>query len=223
MPAVLRGCLGRLVFLATVIVVLVAGFVYRDRVRAAWAALRGESAAETQAGTAVSAELAATAQEKLDALARGDRSEAVFGTAELQSLLEYRYLDRLPAFIDSPRVEVDGGRVRLSMRIPVDRFPGAKGLGEVAALLPDTTDLVIRGALLAAEDGKVAFAIDGVSAHSIPLPRRLVPGAIEMLGLDAEPGLPADAITVPLPPGARAAYIRGDSIVILSSVQRPRD
>lgn len=223
MLATLRGCLGRIVFLAIVMAALVAGFVYRDRVRAAWAALRGETAAAARGGPVASPELATAAQDKLDAVVRGDQAEAVFGVAELQSLLEFRYRDVLPAFIDSPRVEITDGRVRLGMRIPVDRFPGARGLGELAALLPDTTDLLIRGALLAAEDGKVAFAVDGVTAHSIPLPRRLVPGALEMLGRQDAPGLPDDAIAVPLPPGTRAAYIRGDSLVILSSGHRPRD
>jgi len=223
MLGAIRGCLGRIVFLAAVLAALVAGFVYRDRVRAAWAVLRGDTAVGARGGPVASPELAAAAQDRLDAVMRGDQAEAAFSVAELQSLLEYRYRDALPAFIDSPRVEIADGRVRLGVRVPVDRFTAARGLAEVAALLPDTTDLLIRGALLAAGDGKVAFAVEGVTAHGIPLPRRLVPGALEMLGRQAAPGLPDDAIEVALPQGTRAAYIRGDSLVILSSGHRPRD
>ncbi|MCI0432537.1 MAG: hypothetical protein L0271_02645 [Gemmatimonadetes bacterium] len=218
-----RGCIGKLFFLGVVAVALVAAFLYRDRLLTAWAVLRGEPTAAVAHDVAVSPELAASAQEKLDAVARGDHTEAAFATDELQSLLEYRYRDRFPAFVDSPRIRIQAGEVSLSVRVPVDRLPARRGLGEITALLPDTTDLVVRGELLAAEDGKVTFAVDGVSAHSIPLPARLVPAALEMLGRKDEPGLRSDAISVPLPEGTRAAYIRGDSIVILSSGQRPRN
>ncbi len=222
MIGALRGCVGRLLFLAILVVGLAAAYLYRDRVRAAWAVLRGEPVTAVRSDVVASEALAAAAQDKLDAVMQGRSAEAAFGTGELQSLLLYRYRDQLPAFVDSPRVQMEDGRVRLSLRIPVDRLPGAGGLGEVAALLPDTTDLTIRGVLLAAPEGRTAFAVDGVTAHSIPLPRRLVPGTLAMLGREPEPGLPDDAITLPLPGGARAAYIRGDSIVILGGGPRTR-
>jgi hypothetical protein len=55
-----------------------------------------------------------------------------------------------------------------------------------------------------------------VSAQRFPLPARLVPGALERLGRTDEPGLPPDAIALPLPPGVAAAYVRRDSLVLLA-------
>jgi hypothetical protein len=86
----------------------------------------------------------------------------------------------------------------------------------VAALLPDTTEVTVRGQLLPLDGGRVAFAIDEVTAAHIPLPRRIVPAALERLGRRDEPGLPRDALALPLPPGAAGAYVRADSLVLLA-------
>jgi hypothetical protein len=45
----------------------------------------------------------------------------------------------------------------------------------------------------------------------------LVAGALRKLGRNDEPGLPDDALAIPLPPGADAAYVRGDSLIFLSN------
>jgi hypothetical protein len=48
-----------------------------------------------------------------------------------------------------------------------------------------------------------------------------VPGALRRLGRKDEAGLPADALSLPLPPGADAAYVRGDSLVFLKNGRSP--
>jgi len=195
---------------------------YTQVVRDRWDTLRGRSP-DAAAPPGTSQALADRAWAKVDAIRTGESGQASFTDLELQSLLEYRYPEILPSFVDSPRISIDGDRVRLRVRIPVDRLPQVRELGEIAALLPDTTDLDVRGQLLPADDGKVAFAVDGVSAHRIPLPRRLVPAALELLGRKDEPGLREDAIAIPLPAGARAAYVRADSLVLLGRQDRTRD
>jgi hypothetical protein len=201
-------------------------WVYRDELRPVWDAAvsrwqqtRAQPGDAAQADDKATAELAERAQVKLDAVRTGEQRQASFTSDELQSLLQFRYRQVLPAFIDSPRVTLEGDQVRLRMRVPVDRLPSVEDLGEVASMLPDTTDLDVQGKLLPSDDGRVAFAVDKVSAHRIPLPKRLVPSALEMLGRTDQPGLPADAILVPLPKGARTAYVRGDSLVLLADAQ----
>jgi hypothetical protein len=76
--------------------------------------------------------------------------------------------------------------------------------------------LTVTGRLLPLVDGRVAFAVDDVSAQRFPLPRRLVPGVLERLGRREEPGLPDDAMAVSLPPGIANAYVRRDSLVLLA-------
>jgi hypothetical protein len=99
----------------------------------------------------------------------------------------------------------------------VERLPQLSELGEAAAFLPDTTEVGVTGQLLPLRAGRVALAVDQVRAARIPLPKRLVPGALRKLGRKAEPGLPADALALPLPPGVDAAYVRGDSLVFLKN------
>ena len=76
---------------------------------------------------------------------------------------------------------------------------------------------VVRRAI--SEAGIEPDRIDAVAAQRIPLPRRLVPSALEALGREDCPDLPDDAIELPLPKGVRAAYVRGDSLVLLGTVR----
>lgn len=220
---ILGGMVRSLVRLVILIAIVAAAWFYREpllqlghAVTDRWTELRRTDAATAEPVELASPELAAVAQAKLDDLKGGLAPRAAFSTAELQSLLEFRYRGLLPAFVDSPRVELEGDRVRLRMRVPVARIPRARELGDIVGLLPDTTDLDVSGRLLPAADGNIAFAVDDVTAHRIPLPRRLVPLALEVLGRQPGSGLPDNAILIPLPAGAHAAYVRADSLVLLA-------
>jgi hypothetical protein len=214
----------RLFLLVLFVVGFAAAYVLRPEVRDVvasarerWAVLRKAPADSTgEDRAAASAEIAARAKSRLESLGKGTVRVVSFTDAELQSLLEFEYRQLLPAFVDSPRISLDGDHLRLRVRMPVERLPGVAELGEIAALLPDTTNLDVRGTILPGGEGHVAFAVDGVSAQRIPLPKRIVPSLLTALGREDKPGLPADAIDVPLPKGVRAAYVRGDSLVLLA-------
>jgi len=220
---ILGGMVRSLVRLLILLAIVAAAWFYREplldlghAVADRWTELRRTDAATAVPVELASPELAAVAQAKLDDLKGGLAARAAFSTAELQSLLEYRYRGLLPAFVDSPRVALVGDRVRLRVRVPVSRIPRARELGDIADLLPDTTDLLVDGRILPAADGNIAFAVDDVTAHRIPLPHRLVPMVLEVLGRRPGSGLPDDAISIPLPAGANAAYVRADSLVLLA-------
>lgn len=210
------GCARRLVALVLVGAIAAGVFLYRERLITAWHDLRGT---EPQVAVA-SPELADQAERKLNELRDGTRDYAALSAVELESLIAYRYPGVLPAFLDAPAVELQGDRMRLRARVPLDKLPDVDGLGPAAAFLPDTTELTVSGRLLPLQPGRVAFAIDDVSAQRFPLPRRLVPGALDRLGRRDEPGLPRDAMALPLPPGAAAAYVRRDSLVLLAQPER---
>lgn len=210
------GCLKSIVSL--VVIVIVAGLLWlnRDKLTSKWHAMRGGN----EVMLAVpSEEWADSAEAKLLALKSGKSERVVLRTVELQSLLQFKYRELLPAFVDSPRVELKGSKIQVLGRVPLDRIPDFGSLGEAAAILPDTTELSVTGELLPLTKGRVALAVDQVSASRIPLPRRLVPGALRRLGRKDEPGLPREAMAVPLPPGVDAAYVRGDSLVFLSNTR----
>lgn len=196
--------------------VLLVGFAflawqYRDSIRAVWRDVRRVEAAQVP-----SAELAGAAQAKLAVLSDREASERVALTeAELQSLLQYRIASFLPAYIVAPRVELKGGRIRILAQVPTERFPRVEELGEVMGFLPDTTEVAVTGQLIPLGRGRVGLAVDEVTAARIPLPRGLVPTMLQRLGRKDEPGLPPDAIALPLPAGAAGAYVRGDSLVFV--------
>lgn len=207
----LMGCLRRVVLLMLLLVVAAGAWLFRDRITNAWHELRGTAPAVEEP----SEQLAGRAERKLDRLRDGSAPSASLSSAELESLLLYRYPGMLPAFLGSPDLEMGDDQLQLRARIPIDKLPRVEGF-EVAAFMPDTTDVDVTGRLLPLDDGRVAFAVDRVSAASVPMPSRLVSPALERLGRRDEPGLPRDAIALPLPPGVAAAYIRRDSLVLLA-------
>jgi hypothetical protein len=209
---IVGGCMRRVIALMVLLAIAVGVFLYRERLRTAWHDLRGTQ----QHAPVASPELADLAERKLDDLRTGAAPQAVLSAVELESLIAFRYPGMLPAFLDAPAVELQGERLRLRARVPVDKLPDIEGLGPAAAFLPDTTELTVSGRLLPLQPGRVAFAIDDVSAQRFPLPRRLVPSALERLGRRDEPGLPRDAMALPLPPGAASAYVRRDSLVLIA-------
>ena len=206
------GCLRRVVVLVVLLLLVGAAWLFRGHRREAWRDLRGgEETAQVP-----SEELATIAAGKIEALRSGSRSYAALSGVELQSLLQYRYEGVVPAFLEAPEIQLEGDQLRLRGRVPVDKLPDVGGLGEAAAFLPDTTDLLVEGRLLPLSGGRVAFAIDRVSAAKFPLPGAIVPKALERLGRRDEPGLPPDAMALPLPPGVLNAYIRRDSLVLIT-------
>lgn len=212
--------MGKLIGFVLLVLLLAVGWTQRGRVLA----LLGSDEMPAEVEVQPSPQLAAIAEAKLEALAEGRSSSIALNSIELESLLRYRYIQLLPAFVDSPRIQLEDGKIEVDARIPVDRLPSVGELGEAASFLPDTTDVGVRARLLPLDSGRVALSIESISAAGIPLPDRLVPKALTQLGRRNEPGLPRNAVAVPLPPGIRAAIVRGDSLVLTTQpVPRPHN
>jgi hypothetical protein len=196
------------------LILLVAGaaWLFRDRIRHEWNAMRGLR----EAPQVPSPELAELAAAKLQRLRAGETERVALGATELQSLVTYTYAGILPAFAQDPHIELEDDHIRLRVRVPVDRLPDVKGLGDAASFLPDTTEVALSGVLLPLSDGRAALAVDDVQAARIPLPTRMIAEALKRVGRRDEPGLGTDAIAVALPPGVGAAYIRSDSLILLA-------
>lgn len=206
------GCMKRVVALVVLLALLAGAWLFRDRLLTMLPG--GGDGVEN--GPQPTLALAEAAGEKLDGLRTGEQARTALSAIELESLLLFRYRGVLPAFMDSTQIELVQDQLQLRARVPVDKLPSVDGLAEAAAFLPDTTELTVTGRLLPLESGRVAFAVDQVSAARFPLPSRLVPGALTRLGRVDEPGLPPDAMALPLPSGVTSAYIRRDSLVLIS-------
>lgn len=208
----LLGCFRRLAgAVVLLLLVAVAAWWFRGDLAEAWRAVRGEDPPAVP-----SEEVAAAASVKLEELAAGRSRRAALSAVELQSLLEYRYRDLFPSFVHDPRVSIEDDRLRLEARVPTDALGGLPGADQARALLPDTADVTVMTNVLPLEPGRVALAVDEVTAARIPVPDRIVPSLLARVGRVEEPGLPEDALALRLPPGAATAYVRADSLVLLA-------
>lgn len=211
------GCLRRIFVLALLVGILAVGWRERDRAFVAWQHFRGESAGLAT----VSPAAADSAERKLASLAARDGPARVSLTRiEVQSLVEYRLTPLFPTYVLSPRVEFDAGRVRLAGRVPTGRIAPVGELDDLLGFLPDTTELGATGHLVPFERDRVALEIHELTAAKIPLPARMIPRVLESLGATTEPRLSRNAVALPLPPGARTAYVSGDSLVVVARDER---
>ncbi|MGH7506484.1 MAG: hypothetical protein ACRELX_12565, partial [Longimicrobiales bacterium] len=173
---------------------------------------------EMVAEETVSPALADRAEAKLASLGGASPPPRVaFGEAEVQSLVQYRIGHALPPYLLDPRISLENEHMRVEARVPREAMPDLPGAGEFASLLPDTTDVSARVTLLPLDSGRVALAVGEMSAAKIPLPARMIPALLRRIGRTDEVGLPEDAIPLRLPAGACTAYLRADSLVLVSA------
>ncbi|HUP89578.1 MAG TPA: hypothetical protein VM100_09515 [Longimicrobiales bacterium] len=206
------GCLRGIVSLVLLLVIVVFGYLNRDKIKSKLDQLRGR---EVVVEEVASPQLAEATDQKLRDLKDGRVARVALSQRELQSLLQYKYRALLPEFVDSPQVTLKGEQIEVKARVPVDRLPQVSELGEAASFLPDTAEVGVSGKFIPIRPGRIALAVDAVKAAGIPLPHRLVPNALRRLGRKDEPGLPNDAMAMPLPSGVTAAYVRSDSLIFI--------
>jgi hypothetical protein len=203
------GCIRGVVVLVLIVVLAAVVFLFRGRIMEK---IHGGSHA---VAVAPSAAVGDSAYQKLDDLRAAKTDRVAMSTVELQSLVQYKYPGLLPAFAREPHIELSGDHVKLKARVPADKLPSIKGLGDAAAFLPDTADVSLSGTLIPLPSGRVGLGVDAVQVAGIPLPSRLIHDGLRRVGRKSEPGLPDDAIGVSLPEGVKSAYIRNDSLILL--------
>lgn len=210
----MRGCVARMLILAVAVGLAVLAWENRDELRTAWDRARGQQ-------HEVSPELAAQADAKLAALGGDGGVNRVSLTGpELQSLLEYRWGGLLPPDVGSPRVGMNDGRVTLEATVATARFGRVSELREIVAFLPDTAGLRAVGTFVPMEDGQVGLEVHELSAASIPVPRQLIPTVLARFPGGGDPGLPSNAVAIPLPAGIRTVFVSGDSLVFVANRAR---
>lgn len=211
MGRVLGGCIGRILALALVVLVVAFAWFNRHELTATWDRLRGSD-------SRASPELAAQADEKLASLGGdGNVGRVALHEDELQSLLEYRWAGFLPADVSDPRVGVAGGRLTLEGGVATARFGRIAELREIVAFLPDTASLRAVASFVPFDSGRVALEVHELAAAGVPIPGALIPSVLGRFRGASAPGLAANALSVPLPPGIRGVYVSGDSLVFLAT------
>lgn len=203
-----RGCAGRLIGLALVVIVAAVAWHNRAELLGLVDRVRG--------GESTSPELAAQADEKLAGLgSEGGGTRVALTQAEVQSLIDFRWGGFLPPDVVSPRVELTDGRVTLEAGVAKARFSQVAELKEIIQFLPDTTSLRAVGSFVPLDSGHVALEVHELGAASIPVPRQLIPAVLSRFRRSASPLLAPNAVAVPLPPGIRNVFVSGDSLVFV--------
>jgi hypothetical protein len=158
--------------------------------------------------------LASQAEEKLLRIGAGTSREVILSGVEIESLLLYRFEDRWPRGVSAPSVHLRDGELRLGFQLSRDMLPALPDLDGLFAFLPDTVPVQLWGRVLALGSGEVALMVHRFDASSIPVPRRLFPIFLSQLQGVQSPGVPPEALVLPLPEGIRAVRIEGSSLVI---------
>jgi len=133
---------------------------------------------------------------------------------EVSSVLEFTTAGLLPPGFDRPRIRFEDSVAVLSLRAATARLPSLPELEGVMEILPDTVPLELRGRIQEFPGG-TSMKVESIEAARIPLPRRMYPSILEALGRRDRPGLPPEAVEVPLPRGVQGLYIPGDRLVLL--------
>ncbi len=174
----------------------------------------------TQAGTdetqEPSAALATEAVDRYQLMVEGDAppDRSYFTGSEVESLLRFTVPGYLPAGVADPTVRFNDGEAIVGVRVSRDLLPDVQELERVLEILPDTVPVQVRGTLVPGREGETALVIRRIDVSGIPIPRRFFARIIAALDPRATPGLPAEAVAVPLPEGMRSVLIEGDRLMI---------
>ena len=135
---------------------------------------------------------------------------------EVTSVLRYAVPGLIPSGIRDPEVSLRDGRVHLSAEVVLGAFPALPDLGPILGILPDTLAVALEASLMPFGPEESALLVHSLEASRIPIPRRLIPEILVAVGRLDRPGLPPEAMAVPLPVGFASAYILTDSLIISS-------
>ncbi len=176
----------------------------------------GRPASTLSHGPAPTQALADSVVERVQAFRRSGDGELALGGREVTSVLRYSIPGLIPSGIRDPNVDFGDGRVHLTARVVLSEFPDLPDLGRVLGILPDTLNVVVEAALVPFGEEESALLVHSIEASRIPIPRRLFPEILRAMGRVDRPGLPPEALAVPLPAGLESAYILTDSLILSS-------
>jgi hypothetical protein len=206
------GCLlapfravGCLVLLA----LLVAGWLYRDRLLEAYGrATRTEETAEGRP----SAQALAAARAKVDSLARGRADSVVLNAAQAASLIGAGLDPAVRSQIDSLQIRLLDGQIELAGRLNTARLP-RELLGPLTFLMHDREPVRAAGPIRVAGPARGEWTIERVDVRGVPVPRDAVQGLLtRALGRPSAWTMP-----VRLPVGVRAMRIRPTGAVLIGA------
>jgi len=211
----LRSCFGKLVTLVLLVVAAYVGWVWGPVVFPQVQEWLGLTTEEESEDLEPSPELADSVLAKVQAFRRGEIGDRLaLGGKDLTSVMRYSVPGLFPEGASKPLVSLEAGRVHLQAEVALSSFPDLPDLGPILGILPDTLRVDVEASLIPFDSEQVALLVQKLEVGRIPLPRRMIPEILKAMGRVDYPGLPPEALTIPLPPGLKSVYILADSLVI---------
>ena len=211
----LKGLFRKIVILVLLVVAAYAGWKWGPEVFPKVHERLGLTGGNEAREVVSSQEMADSVLALVQGFRRGDGpTQLALGGSELTSVLRYSVSGLVPDGVLNPQVMLKEGRVHIRAQVDLGSFPDLPDLGPIIGILPDTLDVALEASLMPFGNGKAALLVHRLEASRIPLPRRLIPEILAAMGRTDQPGLPPEALLVPLPAGLGSAYILTDSLIL---------
>jgi len=203
-PVRLIGCLGLLVLLA-------AGWLYRDRIADAAKRITSGGGAAAPAGRP-GARALREARAKLDSLARARVDSVILTPAETASLVGEGLDPAVRGQLDSMEVRLLDGKVEIAARLSTARLP-RELLGPLALVAHDREPVSAAGPITVSAPGRGSWRIERLSVRGVPVPRDALDEVFRRaMGRDAGRSVP-----VRLPSSVREIRIRPTGAVLIGA------
>ena len=212
----LRSILGKIFLLVSLVAAAYAGWLWGPAVFPRVQDWLGVSSPAVEDSPDASQELADSVVERLQAFRKEEEGRLALGSREINSILRYAVPGLLPPGIKEPILDLRDGRMHLTARVIRSEFPNLPDLGPILGMLPDTLNVELRASLMPFGQEEAALLVQSLEASRIPIPRRLIPDILQAMGRVDRPGLPPEAVAIPLPSGLQGAYIVSDSLILSS-------
>jgi hypothetical protein len=204
LPFRILGCLGLIVLLA-------AGYLYRDRVLQVITDWRGGDRKSAETVGRPTEGGVRRALDKIDSLNAWRADSVVLSAAEMASLVGAG-LD--PAFrrqVDSVAVTLGNKRIGIEASLLTDRIPRSV-LGPLGSMVDKREHLSAAGTVELVEPGRAVWIVDRLTLGGFPFPREMIPRLLER-------ALGSHSSEVPLavPHGIRAVRIRPTGVSLFGS------
>ena len=210
--ALFRNFFASIGCLTVLVILLVGSWLYRAEIKEWWLERNEIVMSEP------SAELAAAAEEKMEAIADGSASgEVRLSETELQSYMQYRVAGRLPDGIYNPAVDLRDSTMSLSAELDFNRLAASSSAAEgLQRFMGDSARVMTELYPTIAAPGEAAVTVLSLQAGMVPVPPMLIPmvldQVLEQFELESGGGR---VVAFPIPEDVRAIRIENEELVLI--------
>ena len=193
--------------LTFIVVVGLGAWLFRDDIQG-WMT-QGDEIVMTEP----SAELAIQADEKIQGILEGStRGDVRLSEMELQSYVQFRITERLPAGVSDPAVDLRDSTVAMSAALDFTRLTVVAGdqIEMVRRFMGDsaTVNTELYPTIVTPGEGRIEVL--SLQAGVIPLPAMLINSVLEGVGLPAD----GQTVLLVLPDDVEAIQVRNEEILV---------